>query len=72
LKHTRRIAPALLQCFDLLYTQVDYANDQYDGQDQVAGRVNITLPVPGGRFAGRIDDRLIGGAGLVIEQAPPF
>lgn len=58
--------------FDFLYTQVDYSNDQYDGQDQVAGRVNINQAIPGGRFAGRIDDRLIGSPGVVVEQAPPF
>src|SRR5579875_799924 len=57
---------------DFLYTQVDYSNDQYDGQDQVAGRVNINPATPGGRFAPRIDARVLGSPGIVVEQAPPI
>jgi hypothetical protein len=41
---------------DFLYTQVDNSTDTIDGQDQVAGRVNINAP-SGSRFAGRPDNR---------------
>jgi hypothetical protein len=41
---------------DFLYTQVDNPTDTLDGQDQVAGRVNVNAP-SGGRFAGRPDTR---------------
>ncbi len=43
--------------FDFLYTQVDYSEDQDDGLDQIAGRVNIGAASPGGRFAGQADCR---------------
>jgi hypothetical protein len=60
---------------DFLYTQVDNPTDSLDGQDQVAGRVNISAP-SGSRFAGRPDTRCdpglslcSGGVGLA---QPPF
>jgi hypothetical protein len=59
--------------FDFLYTHVDYSNDQYDGMNDIAGRVNIQAPNPGGRFAGRGDTRSITfGSPLFSETAPPF
>ena len=66
---------------DFLYTQVDLPTDTLDGQDQVAGRINISAP-PGSRFAGRPDNRCDPGLSLCvggIENAfnrglaqPPF
>jgi hypothetical protein len=63
--------------FDLLYNHVDYPDDRFDGQDSVAGRVNI-LPVNStARFAGRPDNRCDPGisicnAGGVGLAQPPF
>jgi len=42
--------------FDFLYNHVDYPDDHMDGQDNVAGRVDID-PSPGARFAGRPEER---------------
>ncbi len=60
---------------DFLYTQVDLPTDTLDGQDAVAGRVNVNAP-PGSRFAGRPDLRCdrplslcVGGIG---RAQPPF
>lgn len=33
--------------FDYMYTQVDYPDDRYDGQNSVAGRVNVLAPSGG-------------------------
>jgi hypothetical protein len=50
---------------DFLYTQVDVPPDTIDGQDQVAGRVNISAPT-GSRFAGRPDNRCDPGLSLCV------
>jgi len=52
--------------FDFLYTQVDNPTDTLDGQDQVAGRVNVSAP-PGSRFAGRPDIRCDPGLSLCLN-----
>jgi hypothetical protein len=57
--------------FDFMYTQVDYANDSFDGMDNIRGRVNITADSPGGRFGVRTDSREIVFLGAP-EIAPPF
>lgn len=61
--------------FDFLYTQVDNPTDSLDGQDQVAGRVNISAP-SGSRFAGRPDNRCDPGLSLCAKGVglaqPPF
>ena len=63
---------------DFLYTQVDNPTDTLDGQDQVAGRVNISAP-SGSRFAGRPDNRCdpglslcSKGVGFTAACQPPF
>ena len=60
---------------DFLYTQVDNPTDTLDGQDQVAGRVNISAP-SGSRFAGRPDNRCDPGLSLCSKGVglaqPPF
>jgi hypothetical protein len=58
---------------DFLYTQVDLSDDSVDGEDAVAGRVNINPPSPGGRFSVRPDARfLVDNAGNLLAAAPPF
>jgi len=48
--------------FDYMYNHVDYANDQYDGLDAIAGRVNLGAQNPeGGRFSPRSDPRTLVG-----------
>jgi hypothetical protein len=42
--------------FDFLYNHVDYPDDHMEGQNDVAGRVDI-LPSAGARFAGRPEER---------------
>ena len=54
--------------FDFLYTDVDYSNDQYDGMNNIAGRVNVNAASPGGRFGVRLDSRGIDS----VFTAPPF
>jgi hypothetical protein len=60
---------------DFLYTQVDLPTDTLDGQDQVAGRVNVNAP-PGSRFSGRPDNRCDPGISLCVggvgRAQPPF
>ena len=51
---------------DFLYTQVDLPTDTLDGQDQVAGRVNVSAP-PGSRFSGRPDNRCDPGISLCLN-----
>ena len=60
--------------FDFGYTHVDYTDDLYDGQDQVAGRVDINPP-NGGRFAPRPDGRIIPAPSGPFDElvgAPPI
>ena len=55
--------------FDFMYTQVDTPGDSLDGLDDIAGRVNINAENPGGRYAGRDDNRVEAGGAIT---APPF
>ena len=60
--------------FDFMYTNVDYANNQYDGLDAIAGRETLLTQIPGGRFAGRTDTRgcTTGARGTVCTgEGPP-
>ena len=43
--------------FDFMYTQVDSPGDSFEGLNDIAGRVNINAENPGGRYAGRDDNR---------------
>jgi hypothetical protein len=58
--------------FDLAYTQVDYTDDAIDGQDQVAGRVNVFPATPGGRFAIRTDTRSFPAGSVPFNNALAF
>jgi hypothetical protein len=44
--------------FDFMYTQVDDPSDQWEGLNNIRGRVNVNAENPGGRFAGRGDNRV--------------
>jgi hypothetical protein len=59
--------------FDFLYTDVDYSNDQYNGMNNIAGRVNVNAESPGGRFGVRLDS--VGPGAHTLDGvfvAPPF
>ncbi len=62
--------------FDFLYSQVDYSDDHVDGVDNIAGRVNVGAPNPGGRFAGQLDCRVLyapfGGSVIPAVGFPGF
>jgi Protein of unknown function (DUF1302) len=58
--------------FDFMYNHVDYTDDAFDGLDNIRGRVNVNAPNPGGRFAGRGDNREIVLGGIPVAIAPPF
>jgi hypothetical protein len=62
--------------FDLLWNHVDYPDQRFVGQDQVAGRVDI-LPIPAAsRFGGGTDNRVRPGESFPIGNGqalqPPF
>jgi hypothetical protein len=62
--------------FDLLWNHVDYPDDRFEGQNQVAGRVDI-LPIPAAsRFGGGTDNRVRPGESVPIGNGqalqPPF
>ena len=62
--------------FDDLWNHVDYPDDRFNGQDAVAGRVDV-LPIPAmSRVAGGTDNRCRPGESLCIAPGtalqPPF
>jgi hypothetical protein len=62
--------------FDFLYNHVDYPDDRYQGQNAVAGRVDV-LPIPAdSRVAGGTDNRFRPGESLATGPTtalqPPF
>jgi hypothetical protein len=58
--------------FDFLYEHVDQPNDQFDGINNIAGRVNINAEDPGGRFGARLDNRAVLLGRAAVQIAPPF